>query len=287
MPDAAATTCSGLDCGTTVNNCGQTVDCDAVTGGCTGGETCSSNTCSGAVAKPDATNTGPSNPSILTPLPNGLYRVKVDNTVLENFSLLGELYIEANNVTVRNFAIDANGGFYGIRVASGSLTAEDGSITNTSSAGIYATAPMVGRRLHVYDHGADGMKIDASNSVIEYSFIEKLGKNVGAHADGDQTYFGNNIVFRYNNFYMPHPDTPNYPGEPYKANATFIVKGDTQNFLIENNWLNGGGYTIYCTSPYTRVINNKFGRDFKEGVRAGTCLEWSGNVYEDDGTPVN
>jgi hypothetical protein len=68
------------------------------------------------------------------------------------------------------------------------------------------------------------------------------------------------------------------------------------NFVIENNWLNGGGYTVRCdtNSPVVVVRNNIFGRDNggwaddKEDLRthAGNCAVWSGNTWDDTGDPI-
>jgi hypothetical protein len=208
--------------------------------------------------------------------------IKTDGAVVENLDFSGTVTIAANNVTLRNFRI--RGGLYGIRVNPGTrgFYVEDGEISGSSSAGIYASGQIEAHRLHIHDHQADGMKIEGDNSLIEGCFIEKLGKVADAHADGNQSYYGNNITFRGNNFWMPHPGTPNYPGSPYKSNAAHIIKGNSGNFYIDGNWLNGGGYTIFCTSPNTHVTNNFFGRDHNFGLRKGTCATWSNNKYEDD-----
>jgi len=208
--------------------------------------------------------------------------ITTDGAVVENLDFSDTVTVAANDVTLRNFRI--TGGLYGIRVNSGTtgFYVEDGEIIGSSSAGIYATGQIEAHRLHIHDHQADGMKIEGSNSLIEGCFIEKLGMVAGAHADGNQSYSGTNITFRGNNFWMPHPGTPNYPGAPYKSNATQIIKGDSQHFYIDGNWLNGGGYTVFCTSPHTHVTNNFFGRDSNFGTRKGTCAEWTNNRFEDN-----
>ena len=120
-------------------------------------------------------------------------------------------------------------------------------------------------------------------------------RKVDSHADGNQTRGGSNITFRYNNIYMPVSGTPEYPGSPYKSNATFMLQLNISNFVIENNWLNGGNYTIYCPdNGGVSVRNNIFGRynggwkDSKDHLRthAGSCDQWSGNTWEDTGGPI-
>ena len=124
-----------------------------------------------------------------------------------------------------------------------------------------------------------------------------MGRSPEAHADGNQTRGGSNITFRYNNIWMPNPGTPNYPGAPYKANANFMLQLTINNFVIENNWLNGGSYTIYCgntggTGVFVR--NNLFGREnggwtsgkHDRHYRSGACAEWTNNRREDTGDPI-
>ncbi|MDB4278392.1 hypothetical protein N9917_02180, partial [Deltaproteobacteria bacterium] len=73
-----------------------------------------------AVAKrkrPWAHNTGPSDRSALTP--SGSLKVTTDGAVLEDLDISGLVRIQANNVTLRNFRINATGTSYGISIESG------------------------------------------------------------------------------------------------------------------------------------------------------------------------
>jgi hypothetical protein len=242
--------------------------------------------------RPWAYNTGPSNPGALKS--SGSITIRTNGAVVEDVDVNGTIVIDADNVTVRNFRVAASSS-YGIKVESGhrGIVIEDGEIFNMSSAAIFG-AGFTARRLHIHDSKGDGIKAQGSGgpTLVEYCFIEKLGKGDGAHADGNQTRGGSNITFRYNNIYMPNPGTPNFPGAPYKSNATFILQLSISNFVIENNWLTGGNYTVYCSSGAS-VRNNIFGRENagwpdKEEmrVRSGTCGQWSGNVWEDTGQPL-
>ncbi len=125
-------------------------------------------------------------------------------------------------------------------------------------------------------------------TVVEYCFFEKLRIKPDAHADGNQTINGSNITFRYNNIWVPVVGS-NYPGLPYKANAAFMNARDISNFVIEHNWLNGGGYTIYCGKDVSRGVSvryNQFGRGLRYGPITGTCDQKVGNVWEDTGDPI-
>jgi len=244
--------------------------------------------------KPGPGNTGYS--GTLTAY-TGPMTIKTPGTIIENVSISGMLTISAANVTIRNFKL--NGGQYGIIGSSPGLVIEDGEIFNVTSAG-YIGSNAILRRLNIHDSGGDGLKL-TSNVLVEGCWIHRLGKKVDAHADGNQTRSGKNLTFRGNNFDMPSPGTPNFPGNPYKSNSNFIIStavGPIDNILIESNWLNGGNYTIYSIdkergygSPTNvRVINNIFGRDnggypnkITGRIRTGTFAEWSGNVWEDTG----
>jgi hypothetical protein len=177
------------------------------------------------------------------------------------------------------------------------IVLEDGEIANISSAAILGMG-FTARRLHIHDSGGDGIKAQGAGGpvLVEQSFIEKIGKKTDAHADGNQTRGGSNITFRYNNIYIPHPGTPEYPGAPYKSNATFMLQRTLNNFVIDSNWLTGGGYTINCSydsGSGAFVRNNIIGRynggwPEKEEKRARTigCAEWSNNRWEDTGAVI-
>ncbi len=245
------------------------------------------------VTKPTAANTGPSNRSVLSAanVPPGT--ITTNGATYENFSATGTIVIDADNVTLRNFKIDQRYNYYGIQIKNGhsGILIEDGEIYNIQSAGLMGVG-FTARRLYIHESNSDAMKIQGSGgpTLVEYSYIEKVGKAADSHPDGNQTQGGSNITFRYNNIHMPSPGTSSYPGAPYKANATFMLQRSISNLVIENNWMNGGSYTIYCPgeSPDGVVVrNNVFGRDFTYGTRSGPCSQWYGNIWQDTGGTVN
>lgn len=237
--------------------------------------------------KPGPNNTGPSDPGALTTV--GSMTVTEAGTVIENVHIQGTLSIKAPNVTVRNFIVDGGGNVpYGIRATDdhSGLLMEDGEILNITSSGLYG-GDFTARRLNIHDSGGDAIKA-TKNVLVESCWIHHLGTNPGAHADGDQTRYGSNFVFRYNNIDMPYN-----VGPPYKSNAAFIVQtgaGPVDNFLVEENWLNGGNYTVYFTDKGVgygnptncRMINNLFGRDYQFGTLFTSGYVFvSGNRWED------
>ncbi len=240
--------------------------------------------------RPSAHNTGPRDPGAL--VPSGNITVRQDGAVIEDVDVTGGIYIQADNVTLRNFRVTADA-WYGVQVADGhsGIVIEDGEITNAATAGLMGVG-FTARRLYLHDCGGDGMKVQGNGgpTLVEYCFVEKLGTHPDAHADGSQTNGGSNITFRYNNFDMPHEASPNWPGAPYKSNAAIIAGvGPISNLVIEYNWLNGGNYTVYCSKDDSRGVSvryNKFGRDYKWGLIVGPCDEIKGNVWADTGDPI-
>lgn len=248
----------------------------------------------GAVERPGAHNTGPVDVAALEPIDDGV-TIETPGTVLENVDIQGHIDIRASDVTVRNFRVDAGTAYYGIQVRPdlSNVVIEDGEITNSDSAGVYCQSACTLRRLHIHDHDSDGMKLSGTNgsSLVEFNFVTKLGTGEGSHADGNQSVIGTDLTFRYNNFYMPVPGTEAHDAMPlpdgvtaFRSNAAFIIHDETDNILIENNWLNGGNYTVYG-NPGTTVRNNIFGPDFRYGICNGPFDDWSGNVME-DGAPA-
>jgi len=253
----------------------------------------------GGIARPSADNTGPHSPGLLTPQSPG--EITVDGTVIENADMTGTIHVKADNVTIRNFRI--NGGLFGIKVEDGhtGIVFEDGEIYNSSAEGILGVG-YAARRLHIHDTGKNGIKPQGStpgSTLIESCFIDNLGTNADAHANGIRSeYSAATLTVRYNNIYMPYPGTPDYPGAPYKSNSTFHFDGNqVGGNSVDSNWLVGGNYTIFCVQDSGSVAftNNIFGRynagwvEGKEAqrIRTGTCGgAWTNNRWEDTGELV-
>lgn len=246
------------------------------------------NTSFEVVQKPGPDNTGPSDESVL--VPTGSFTADEDGAIIEDVFVTGRIKITADNVTIRNFKIDATGTSYGIQANLGTtgLWLEDGEIMNMNSAGILGTG-YTALRLNIHDSGGDGLKVQGGTNptYVGNSWIHHLGTNDGAHADGNQSRSGSHITFTHNNCDMPITDPA-----PYKSNACFMLQtaeGPLDNFTIKNNWLNGGNYTLYCAGTRLRIIGNKFGRDYRYGIR-NSCsnehTEWRDNVWDNTGAII-
>ncbi len=249
----------------------------------------------GTGERPGPHNTGPTDPGALQNV--GGMTITQDGTVVENVFVHGTIVVEANNVTIRNFKIDPGGTPYAIRATNGNtgLLIEDGELMNVSSAHVYG-GNFTARRLNLHDSGGDGFKC-TTDVLVEECWVHHLGTAPGAHSDCNQSRWGNNFVFRRN--FM---DLPIDIGQPYKQNAAFIMQtgdGPIDNILIEDNWLDGGNFTVYIENKVppagssrpnygdptnARLINNRFGRNFRYGVLNTTGYVFiSGNRWDDTG----
>ena len=239
------------------------------------------------VEKPDASNTGPSNPGAIQSI-GSCPTINSNNTTLENFSCTGQLTISANNVTLRNFRINAGTSWYALWVDGNTsgLLMEDGELYSTGGSGSCAATVRgmgwTGRRLNIHSCD-DGLKPDALDTgtpagdvELTHSFIHDL---TGGHGDGVQTFFlaNNSLLFQYNNII----------GGNTSAFIMHASPASNEVFRIYNNWLShnetGGtdGYTVYC-EPGTEVHNNLFRRNSGYGPMFSYDCGWQGNRWSDD-----
>jgi hypothetical protein len=232
---------------------------------------------------PNATNTGvPSGTSLTT---SGSITVTTDGAVIENLDITGSITVLANNVTIRKVRL-TSGDYYPIRYFdynNTGLLVEDSEIIGLSGDVTSAIAfqHYTARRLNI--HGmADGLKADA-DVLIEDCWIHNLSNGPTEHNDGVQSTGGKGVTIRHNNI----------SGASNAAVQTGDEGGATEDMIIENNLLSGGGYTLNirgtgATVPKnTRVINNRFVHDAAYGPWTidDPTPTVTGNVY-DDGTPI-
>ena len=290
--------------------------------------------------RPGPSNTGPTNRSILTPLSN--YNQNASNVVYSDFTWTGgQLTVKGQNVTFRNCIVD--GGYrsgpragqtiYAVKINPGaSATFEDCEILGAGSTLIYAAdGTFTGRRLYLHDSGADLLKYNGGSNTsftLEDSWGRFAGFVPGAHADFLQVRRGDNVTLRGNNCDFPTPwingisaasaNFPSvFPGAPISAgtsairtNACAIIEaadGDINNVVIEDNWLNGGNFTIYagaewcvngvpqngtygCNGTFRNYLtnvsiqNNRIGDDYNFGListSTGLPVTTGGNQWDD------
>ena len=243
-------------------------------------------------SRPGPHNTGPTQPDLLAPSESVL--VTTDGAAIENLDIAGGIRVRANNVTIRNVRIDGTGQIYGIKVDSDFVgtVVEDVEITGAANAGVFAKSGVVLRRLHIHHVQADAIKLEGfDGTLVEGSWWHHLGLAEGTHADGIQIRKGSNFVLRGNFSDMPKGL------DGTSSNSAFIIGSalsPIDNILIEDNWLNGGNYTIYVLEsgfgPPTnvRVTHNWFGRDHQFGVFLAPFVDvlWEENYWIDIGDVV-
>jgi hypothetical protein len=246
--------------------------------------------------KPGAPNTGPTNPNALTS--SGSISTTHAGQIIENVDVNGTIDVNHDNVTIRNFRVNAGNAGHAINYGWGrtGLVVEDGEVSYFGEAAVGLNyTNYTARRLNVHHGQRDGFKAEG-NVLIENNWVHYLGMLPGAHADGVQSSKGSNLTVRGNNFDLPWDIG-------VESTSAFMIKSDfgpINNVLIEGNWLNGGQFTIYVTagsfngvnqpSPSNvRILNNRFGRDNHYGLYyPGTATTVrQGNVWDDTGAPAN
>jgi hypothetical protein len=227
-------------------------------------------------------NVGPSNAALLQQ--SGPITITTPGQVVENINVSGTITVAANNVTLRNFraqnVLQQSG--------NGGLLMEDGEIYGgagyTGDGMDWANYTM--RRMNVHNT-FDGVKAHG-NVLIESSWIHDLNEFKGAqygaggysHNDGVQVSAGSNITIRGSRL------------ERTGFNSAIFVdsdQGPISNVLIENNYLDGGGFTLYSiqsrSAPQfgvpTNVVvqNNVFGSDHLfDYAELGGGATWTNNT---------
>lgn len=232
--------------------------------------------------KPNATNTGPKGELRKV----GSLNLTKAGEVVENVEATS-ITISAPNVTVRNFRV--TGGMYGVRPTSSGTVLEDGEIVNSGSAGIYGKG-FTARRMNIHHMAKDAVKAQ-TDVVIEDSYIHELGSEAGSHSDGVQMVNGGRVIIRRNNFDMDKSQ------RGFSNSQCMLFKNDSgpiDNVLVEDNWLNGGGYCVqsrtadHGTPTNVVVRNNKFGKGYQFGpVKFDGSVKACGNTWEADGKALD
>src|SRR5690606_17108411 len=120
-------------------------------------------------------------------------------------------------------------------------------------------------------------------------FIHHLVQVGDNHTDALQAVSGKkNIVIRGNNIQVWNPDRQMY------GNAAFQFgeeDGPVRDCLVEDNYMNGGNYTINgggggTTGAACTFIDNRFGTDHRYGLKAnlGPNVVWAATNAYDDGS---
>lgn len=217
---------------------------------------------------PTSQTTGVPAGTRLTPS-NGDIVIKKDGTVLDKLDITGCVTIRANNVSIRRTRITCAGkpGIWPIRVYDGFKNTRV-SDTEIDGAGIASVAVLGNNysltRVNVHN-STDGPRLGSGTSIVD-SYVHDLARRPGTHNDTLQTIGGSNIVVRGNTLlaYKPSTDDP-----MNGAIQTGRLLTPLSNMLVEDNYLDGGTYTVRGGSgPRDGALitnytfrNNTFGRN--------------------------
>ena len=199
-------------------------------------------------------------PAGTTLTPSSGMTITVDGTVLEDLDITGTVVVRANHVTIRRCRID--GGTYAIDCRDGyqfpgmqarNTVIEDCELYSVGSAHI-AGSDWICRRSYLHTSGGDAFK-PFQRCLMEACYIERLGSEEGAHADGAQWVSGSDGWVYFCNFELPsrgwyNPQTETTLGIEAaggRSNSPLLVvanTGDLTRIRIVGNRLNGGNTTL-------------------------------------------
>ncbi len=259
---------------------------------------------------PHTDNTGLTDPYNLTTVSDTI--ITASGATVENLNVIGQLTIQANNVTIKNCRI-WGGRYYGVVVMSGysGNVIEDCDIgknyTNSSKGILINTeenTEITIRRCHIH-HVGDGIFGGGGDDTalnckltVQDCYISNIRETDGDdnvetiddHKGDGMEFLGQirEALIQHNSIYVPSDQTSCIL---FQSNW-----GNLRNITIEDNLLLGGGYTLYTrinagrTFEGLTIINNHFGRNYHYGIWSNdvdtTEITAYGNVWHDTGEPV-
>ncbi len=126
----------------------------------------------------------------------------------------------------------------------------------------------------------DGLQPDGDGWIITDNWIHNLSGDNGNHSDGIQIFTGTGISIARNRIEAITNGIPN---------SGIFTQGDTIGAVsVDNNFIDGGGYSLYMQDGKMAVTNNVFGPDFRyanhlvENNNGDTAITaWNGNCIGD------
>jgi hypothetical protein len=204
----------------------------------------------------------------------------------------GCVTVNAPNVTIRNSRITGDC-WTAVDNDSTALTIEDSTVIATTGATVgVGWSDYTLRRVEI-SGGSDGAFANG-NVLVEDSWIHGMIPTGDSHNDGIQVTSGSNITIRHNTIDNALSET--------SAIMLGADQGNISGITVENNLLNGGGYTLYAgANPPTgktisniRLIGNHFGRTYWStcgyygpmAAQDDPEITMSGNVWDDTGAAI-
>jgi Right handed beta helix region len=201
--------------------------------------------------------------------------VTVSGLTLRNCTLATGVIFTGDNITIENCAIHGGISFSGsnhVRLKADNIFGWDDGLHITSDSRPTADYTILGNWIH-------GPAATCSD-----------------HSDGIQILGTNGAVIRANNIDLgPWMSCGSDPGDgPLNAAIQIeTTQGPVNQVVVDDNWLNGGGYMlrVYQGCTQIHVTGNAFGPTAQFGpadtLKAGAgIVGWAGNHYEATGVPI-
>ncbi|WP_207229363.1 DUF4082 domain-containing protein [Ktedonosporobacter rubrisoli] len=256
---------------------------------------------------PDASNTGA--PSSLQPKSeSGNITINDDNTVIDGVDLTGSFDVYANNVTIKNsritstnwWGINQRQGYSGLKVLHCTITGVPGKGPDNGGED-YAVSNMGDGSIEVaYNNISQfGDQISMGTGNIHDNYVHDIQAfvNLGGeyqHTDDIISDGGTTepLIIRHNTLIN---ETTASTGASASV-GLFADTGSVKNSIVDNNWIAGGAYALYCGgngSTNIKITNNVFSTEIFPSVGVyGPVAYWnpdgdgntfSGNTYSNGG----
>lgn len=244
---------------------------------------------------PNESNTGVPPGTTLTP--SGSMTITTAGAVISGREITGSVTVDAPNVTIRNSRIVSND-FMAIRSNSTGLVVEDSEILDGPDSGQNNCHNGIGfggftvRRTEISgcENAAD---VGENNVVFADNYVHDLDTEGPSHVWGN-TPHTDGIQGNGSNVTISHNWLDPTPGDD--ANAVIFAPGGSNNYVIEDNYIDGRGtnYAIYAPREAGRV-GNKINRNrifrarygYTGCVRLGvTVTEFNGNRDAGTDAPI-
>ncbi|MDQ0368863.1 hypothetical protein [Catenuloplanes indicus] len=231
------------------------------------------------VVRPGEGSTGVPDGVTLTAY-TGPLRITKAGTVIDGKRIDGCLDVRARDVVIKRSKLTCGGIMIKIEQKTANLTIEDSDLDGAQTGFVAGYWNYTLSRVNVYNI-EEGPRV-GSNVIIEDSWFHSMhpAQSDEAHQDLMQTNGGSNSTIRGNVF----DATSTVAGVSF--NAAFQVGAEfepLENVLVEENWFNGGGYTVNIRNDpqISNVLfrNNVFGS--RHGYGAVSRADSPGIIWED------
>ncbi|MBO1751992.1 right-handed parallel beta-helix repeat-containing protein [Actinotalea sp. BY-33] len=207
-----------------------------------------------------------------------------DGEVLQNARITGDMVVTGKDVTLKNVQVDGE-----IILRGSGATVTDSKVGALSVSG--AAGVTISRVEISGASGKDGIHVTSDTGrvtdlVIEDSRIHSPAVTANSHYDGIQVRGVDGLTLRGNSFELG-------PHKPQLNAAIFLqeANGGNTNVTIDDNYVDGGGFTLYLAGKNVAITNNTFGPNGRWGLvypKSDTSsVAFRGNVWAESGSKAS